>query len=125
MKKKLTCIECPKGCSLLVEIEQGRVKRVNGNRCLKGEKYACVEIEHPMRVLTSTVVAGGLSIKMVPIKTDRPIPKTKIKEAAWAIKKIKITKPLKTGDIICKNFLGLGVNIISCREVLTRPGLEL
>ncbi|MFA5119020.1 MAG: DUF1667 domain-containing protein [Candidatus Omnitrophota bacterium] len=117
MKKNLTCIECPKGCSLLVEIEGEKVKRVNGNKCPKGEKYACLEIEHPMRVLTSTVTASGLSIKMVPIKTDRPIPKSKIKEAAGELKKIKVAKPLKTGEVICKNFLGLGANIVACREV--------
>ncbi len=118
MKKNLTCIECPKGCSLVAEIERERVRRVNGNKCPKGEKYAVLEVEHPMRVLTSTVTASVLSIKMVPVKTDRPIPKIKIKEAAAEIKKIKITKPLKTGEAICKNFLGLGVNVVSCREVL-------
>jgi CxxC motif-containing protein len=125
MKKNLTCIECPKGCSLLVEIEGAKVKRVSGNKCPKGEKYACVEIEHPMRVLTSTLTASGLSIKMVPVKTDRPIPKVKIKEAADELKKLKVARPLKTGEIICKNFLGLGVNVVSCREALIKPGLEL
>ena len=118
MIKKLTCIECPKGCRLSVDIENGRVVKVAGNECPKGEKYAISEVENPTRILTSTVLGKGLELKMIPVRTDNSIPKSRIFEAMQEVKKIKVQKTLNAGDIIVKNFLGLDVNLISTRKVL-------
>lgn len=115
MIKRLTCIECPKGCSLSIDIENCRVVRVSGNECPKGQKYAAQEIEDPMRILTSVVLAEGLSLKMVPVRTDKPIPKSKITEAMGEIKKIRLKSPVKSGAILAENFLGLGVNLLTTR----------
>jgi len=118
MIKKLTCIECPKGCRFSVDIENGRVVKVTGSECPKGEKYAIAEVENPTRILTSTVLGEGLELKMVPVRTDKGIPKSRIFEAMQEVKKIKAQKALNAGDIIVKNFLGLDVNLISTRKVL-------
>ncbi|MFH1692505.1 MAG: DUF1667 domain-containing protein [Candidatus Omnitrophota bacterium] len=115
--RKITCIECPKSCSLSVDIENCRVVKVSGNRCPKGEIYAKTEIESPMRILTATVLAQGLPLKMVPVRTDKAIPKAKILEASTELKKIKITKPFLVGDIVCENFCGLGVNLRVTRSL--------
>ena len=117
MIKKLTCIECPKSCALSVDIENCRVIKVIGDKCPKGKEYAVSEVENPGRILTSTVLAIGLAIKMVPVRTDRPIPKSKILEAALAVKKIRIDKVFRAGDIIVSNFLALGVNLIATRDI--------
>lgn len=117
MIKKITCIECPIGCTLSVDVENCRVIKVRGTKCPKGEDYAVIEIENPVRILTTTVLAAGLSVKMVPVRTDRPIPKGDIFKAMDEIKKIRIDRPVSAGDIIVKNFLGLGVNLIATREV--------
>jgi CxxC motif-containing protein len=117
MIKKLTCIECPKSCALTADIENCRVIEVSGHKCPKGEEYAKTEIENPLRVLTATVLAEGLPFKIVPVRTDRPIPKAKILEAAAEIKKIRVTEPLRIGDIVVPNFLGLGANLIATRDV--------
>ena len=115
MKKKLICIECPNGCVLSVDIEEGKVVRVSGHTCPKGEQYAFAEVESPKRVLTSSVLAEGLSLKMIPVRTDGPIPKEKLFEAMRAIKSIKMREDLRAGDIIRENFLGLNVNLIVTR----------
>ena len=39
MTKELTCIECPKGCRITVELIDGEVKSVKGNDCPRGKKY--------------------------------------------------------------------------------------
>lgn len=117
MIRKLICIECPKGCLLSVEVEGGRFLEVRGNDCLKGEAYAKSEIENPMRILTSTVVTRGLPLKMIPVRTDRPIPKGKIIEAMEEIRKLKLSNPVRVGDVIVENFLGLGVDLIATREI--------
>ncbi|MFH1678201.1 MAG: DUF1667 domain-containing protein [Candidatus Omnitrophota bacterium] len=121
MNRKITCIDCPKGCTLSVEIEQGAVSEVSGNECPKGRDYAVTEIERPVRILTSTVMTQGLSLKMLPVKTDRHIPKGALFDAMREIKKIKVSKPLNTGDVIVENFLGLGVNLIATRNNRDTP----
>lgn len=117
MTKKLTCIQCPKSCSLNVDIENCRLVHVSGNLCPKGEEYATTEVENPRRVLTATVLAQGLSLKMVPVRTNEPISKAKIREAAAEIKKIRVTRPLNAGDVIVADFLGLGVDLIATRKI--------
>lgn len=117
MVKKLTCIECPKGCNLEVDVENCRVIKVRGNKCPKGEEYAVAEIENPVRILTATVLSEGLSLKMVPVRTDAPIPKTRLFEAMEEIRRLKVNKPHQPGDVIINNFLGLGVNLIATRNV--------
>ncbi len=116
MIKKLTCIDCPKGCLLSIEIEDCRVVRVSGGECPKGEKCAVQEIENPMRILTSAVLAEGLSLKMVPIRTDKPILKKRLADAMQEVKKIRLKSSVKSGSVIVENFLGLGVNLFATRN---------
>lgn len=115
MNKKLTCIECPVGCCLSVDIEKCRVIKVDGHKCPKGEIYAVAEVENPIRILTSTVLTIGLNIKMLPVRTDRPMPKSRIFEAMAEVKKIRVKNQISPGDIIVENFLGLGINLVATR----------
>jgi CxxC motif-containing protein len=116
MIKNLICIECPKSCVLTLDIENCRVVKVSGNQCPKGEDYGKAEIENPLRILTATVLCQGLSLKMAPVRTDKPIPKAKIQEAVSEIRKMRIGRAVQSGDILARDFLGLGVNLIATRE---------
>ena len=59
--KNLTCINCPVGCSLKVEMDGSHVTRVSGNTCRRGEVYARKEVTNPTRIVTTTVkVVNGL-----------------------------------------------------------------
>ncbi len=115
--KTITCIECPVGCSLRVDIENRKVVKVSGNKCPKGEKYAITEFENPLRILTSTVLTKGLPVKMVPVKTDGPIPKGRIMDVMGEIKKIILDRPVRVGDVIADNISGLGVNLVATRDI--------
>ena len=117
MIKNMVCIECPKGCVMAVDIESDKVVKVHGAKCPKGAAYAVMEIHDPMRVLTATIVSEGLSLKLIPVRTNKPIPKKDILRAMDEIKKIKVKAPVKVGDIIIKNLLGLGVRVIATRAV--------
>lgn len=118
MIKNFICIECPKGCALTANIENNAVVSVFGNKCPKGREYAVTEIENPLRILTSAVLSRGLSLKMLPVKTDRPIPKGLILPAMEEIKKIRVNKSFRAGDIVVKNLLDLGINLVATREAL-------
>lgn len=115
MTKNLVCIECPKSCVLSVDIEGCAVKTVRGAKCPKGTAYAAAEVENPSRILTATVLAPGLDLKLVPVRTDKPIPKKDLLRAMEEVHNMRITKPVKCGDILSANFLGLGVKLLATR----------
>lgn len=116
MTRKMTCIECPKGCSLSVDYEGCKIIKVEGAKCPKGVKYAISEIENPSRVLTATVAASGLDLKLIPVRTNKPIPKKDLLRAMEEIAKIRISKSIRSGDVVVENFLGLGVRLVATRE---------
>ena len=56
MTRNLTCIVCPLGCSLEVELDGKNVVSVSGNTCKRGEGYAVSEFTNPVRNISSTIV---------------------------------------------------------------------
>lgn len=116
MKKNLTCIECPKGCLLSVDIENCKVVKVAGLECAKGKKYAVSEIENPVRIVTSTVLTEGLELKMIPVRTDKPISKKSIANVMKEIKAARIKTPIKTGGTVIKNILNSGADLVATRS---------
>ncbi|MCQ2386018.1 MAG: hypothetical protein MJ078_05035 [Clostridia bacterium] len=52
MKRVLTCIVCPRGCSLSAELdESGKLLDVKGYSCPRGLAYAQSECTAPVRTL--------------------------------------------------------------------------
>ncbi len=104
MKKNLTCIICPLGCSLMAEIENGKVISVYGNSCKRGYIYAETECISPMRTLTTTVLTTDG--RLLSCKSDRPIPKSTILEAMKIINSSKTDLPKRVGDVIIEDVFG-------------------
>ena len=75
-EKFLICIECPIGCEITVGLEGDAVEYIRGNSCPRGRIYAEDEIVCPKRILTTTIRAKNG--KMIPVKTDKPMPKNEI-----------------------------------------------
>ena len=115
MERKLTCIICPLGCQLTVEIEDGKVKSVSGNTCKRGEVYANSECTNPQRTVTSTVLCSNGSL--VPVKTDGTIPKEKIGECMEIINKIVAQLPVKIGDVLAEDVFGVNIVATANKEV--------
>ncbi len=115
MTRELTCIVCPKGCQLTVELEGKKVLSVTGHTCKRGEAYAVSECTSPMRTLTTTapVTLGGV----VPVKTDRAIPKELLFECMKEINAARVSPDVKIGDVVIENILGTGANVITTRNV--------
>lgn len=104
MIKHLTCIECPMGCSITVDVVDGVVKSVTGNTCYRGKMYAENEVICPLRVVTSTVRA--IDGNMVSVKTDKPVRKSEIFEVMQKINAVRLDKSVKIGDVILENIDG-------------------
>ncbi len=113
MKRNLICVSCPLGCPIEVEIENGEVVSVTGNTCKRGDAYARAEVTNPVRSLTTSVkIENGLHA-VVPVKSSGPVPKDKMFDCMKEINAVTVKTPVKTGDVIIENILGLGVDIVA------------
>lgn len=115
--KNLTCIGCPLGCSLTVEMENGEVTSVTGNTCKRGDVYARKEVTNPTRIVTSSVKVNGGKLKMVSCKTKEDIPKGKIFEVSQALASVVVEAPVKIGDVVLANVAGTGVDVVATKNV--------
>ncbi len=115
--KKLTCINCPVGCSLKVEMDGENVICVSGNTCRRGEIYARKEVTNPTRIVTSTVKVVNGTSGTVSVKTKEDIPKERIFACVQALKGIEVQAPVHIGDVILENVAGTGVAIVATRNV--------
>ena len=110
MIKNLTCIECPMGCSIEVEIEGEKVLSVKGNSCPRGKLYAEDEVICPKRVVTSTVRATDGT--MIPVKTAQPVKKAEMFEVMKKINGVHPTLPVHIGDILYRE-IAEGVDLVA------------
>lgn len=116
-KKELTCIGCPMGCLVSVELEDGAIGEISGNSCPHGKEYAVKELTHPERTVTSTIPVDGGELQMIPVKTAQDIPKDKILEAMAQVRKTRLKAPVHAGETVIKNIAGTGIDIIATRTV--------
>lgn len=113
MKRELTCIVCPMGCTMEVTLEGSEVINVSGNTCPRGKKYAIEECTNPMRTITTTVKCSDGSV--LSVKTDKTIPKDKMFECVKLINKTIIDLPICVGDVIIENVFGANV-VATCER---------
>jgi len=98
--------------------------QVTGNLCPRGEAYAQEEIRNPKRMVTATAaiileqgkVNAGF-IRRVPVRTTVPCPREKIPSLLRDIYKLKVSLPVKTGDVLIANWKNEGFDIIATRRI--------
>lgn len=119
MEKEVICILCPLGCKLQVNLDPSDPENftLRGQLCKKGREYAYEEITNPTRTVTSTVVIYDAVLPRLPVKTSKPIPKDMIIPVVEKIAGVEIAGPVKMGDIIIKNVLDTGADIVATRSL--------
>lgn len=113
MKREFTCIVCPRGCHLVIDENLN----VTGNSCPRGKDYAISEMTHPVRTITSSVRVTNREDTLVSVKTSLPVPKDLIFQVMEEINKIGVQAPCHIGQIIKKNVLNLGVDILITKNI--------
>ncbi|MBW2622942.1 MAG: DUF1667 domain-containing protein [Deltaproteobacteria bacterium] len=116
--KRFTCVICPTGCQVDVEAENGTIVSMEGNQCPKAEEFIAQELIEPMRTLTSTVRISGAKWDMLPVRTDKPIPKRLFFEVMRELAAVELQGPVSVGDVIIENIQGTGANVIATRNML-------
>ncbi|AOR23089.1 DUF1667 domain-containing protein [Clostridium taeniosporum] len=114
MIKELICISCPMGCHLKVDVENNTV---TGNTCKRGAEYGINEVTHPVRVITSTVKIKGGQHSVIPVKTNGAIPKDLNFKCMEVLAGVELQAPVKIGDVVVKDVLGTGIDIIATRNM--------
>ena len=116
MEQLITCINCPVGCRMTVNVENGSVVSVTGNSCKRGIEYAAQESIAPKRVVTAVLAVTGRKMP-VSVKTRTPIPKALIFDCMRALSALTLQPPIRRGDVVCHNVCNTGVDVIATKTV--------
>lgn len=115
-KRNLICINCPMGCMLEVTID-GQDITVKGNTCKRGEEYGKAEVTNPKRIITTSLFVNNGTHPTVSVKTSTEIPKKLMFDCIKELAKVKVEAPVKVGDVIVKNILNTGADIVATRNI--------
>jgi len=114
-EKSITCTRCPMGCTLTVT-DQAGILTVTGNGCFRGEEYGRSEYTCPVRTLTTTVRVIGGTEPLLPVRTNRPVPKDKLMDCMALIRELTVTAPIHTGHVLVENIADTGASLVACTE---------
>lgn len=118
--REFTCVVCPNGCPIVVDVDDDEtpvVTRIQGNTCKRGEAWARQEVENPMRTIASSVPVRGGDSLLASVRTNRPIPLTKIPAVMDAIRGISLRAPVHIGDVTIASPAGCDTEIVVTRDV--------
>lgn len=116
-KRELTCIGCPMGCSITVQMEGQEILSVTGNSCKIGDRYARTEVINPVRTLTTTAVVEGGDLPRVSVRTAENVPRNKLPECMKEINALRLQAPVSIGDVVLKNVAGTGVDVKATKNI--------
>ena len=117
MKKEIICTVCPRGCHINVVGEGEQITSIDGYSCKRGLEYATNEFIHPVRILTTTVKIAGNKSELLPVRSNKPLPKEKIFDCMAEIRKMEMSLPVACYDVVISNICGTGVDIVATKNV--------
>jgi CxxC motif-containing protein len=118
-QKEITCIICPNSCRLTVWVdEKTNEVQVEGYTCPRGKEYGINEYTNPVRMIITTMRIENGTLPVIPVRSNKEIPKVKLMEAIREINKTSCTAPVKMGQVLIPNILGTGIDIIASRDMI-------
>ena len=115
--KRYVCIICPNSCEIDVEYSGKEIKKISGQTCKRGDEYVRKELIAPERGITTSVPISGGVIPLVSVRSSKTIPKELLPKVIAEISKARAAAPVKMGDVLIKNVLGTGADIIATKNV--------
>jgi CxxC motif-containing protein len=117
-EQTVICISCPLACTITVTLDdRGDVLGVANNLCKEGKKYAIAECKFPGRILTTTILTENSSRRLLPVRTNKPVPKERLMECMKSLSKTRVRPPVKLGQIVISNIIGTGADFIATDEL--------
>jgi CxxC motif-containing protein len=115
--KHFVCVVCPIGCEIDVVHEGGKIVSMEGNKCEKSVEFVSQELIEPMRILTTTVRIQGSRWPVVPVRTDRAVPKRLFPRMMRRLGLVELQAPVNMLDVVLGDILHTGANMIATRTV--------
>jgi CxxC motif-containing protein len=115
-----TCIVCPIGCRLHIEVKDDGELQVTGNRCKRGEAYAREEYEDPRRILTATCAIIGGSLLRVPVRSTEGVPVDRLSAFLNEVYQLRVEAPVESGQTIAENVAETGVDLVATATIERR-----
>jgi CxxC motif-containing protein len=116
-KKHFVCVVCPIGCEIDVVHDGSKIISMAGNKCEKSEEFVIQELIEPMRILTTTVRIEESRWPVIPVRTDKSVPKRLFPRIMRQLRRIKLQAPVNMLDVVVRDVLHTGANIISTRTM--------
>ena len=117
MEQIITCINCPVGCRMTVSLsEKGEFLSVTGNTCPRGASYAQQECTLPERMITAVIPVPDCDVPLS-VKTSRPVPKAMIVQIMEELSGVRVSLPVRIGQVVQSDVLGTGADIVATRHL--------
>ena len=110
--KNLTCIVCPRGCTLTVTLDsalENPVVSVEGQGCKRGVDYATAECTHPTRAPSMKITYYNRNIPAIKDLNNYPTEYSSTSNTAYR-------NLIKYGDLLF--YLKLGENKIGLKKIM-------
>ena len=117
MRKTIICTTCPNGCEITADYTNRDDFTIEGNRCKRGYEFTLNECFEPKRMFTGSVKLKGASRRMLPLRSNAPVPKELLMDISESIRDMEINAPVSSQQVIVKDVLGTGVDLISSMTV--------
>ena len=108
MNKTFTCILCPNGCEIRVQLDGTEILFADGNKCPKGAAYVEQEIKNPVRNIASSVLVVGGTMPLCSVRLTAPVPKSRIFDVMEKMKEDESICPGKSRRCADSKCLGPG-----------------
>ena len=116
-KRHFVCVVCPIGCEIDVVHEGSKIISMEGNKCEKSMEFVTQELIEPMRILTTTVRIRGARWPVIPVRTDKAVPKRLFPRIMKLLRRIELQAPVNMLDVVLGDVLNTGANIIATRTM--------
>ena len=116
-KKHFVCVVCPVGCEIDVVHDGGRIISMEGNKCEKSEEFVSQELIEPMRILTTTVRIQGSKWPVVPVRTDKAVPKRLFPRIMKRLGRTKLQAPVNMLDVVVRDVGHTGAHVVGTRTM--------
>jgi len=116
-KRHFVCVVCPIGCEIDVVHDGSKIISMEGNKCEKSEEFVSQELIEPMRILTTTVRIQGSRWPVIPVRTDKSVPKRLFPRIMKQLRRIKLQSPVSMMDVVVSDILHTGANVITTRTM--------
>ncbi|MHA1820215.1 MAG: DUF1667 domain-containing protein [Promethearchaeota archaeon] len=115
--KDFVCTICPNSCRLHIEVRSPNELVVSGFTCPKGMEFGKQEFLEPKRMLITTMKIKNGVLPVIPVRSNKPIPKEMIFKAMEEVNNTEVKAPVKMGDVLIKNLFNLNVDVVASRDM--------